>query len=76
MYKRNCPSCSIEITYKSKDSLNLANFKNSSCRKCGYKKQSEVRKGQIFSDDHKRKLSEAHTGKKLTEEHKIGRAHV
>jgi len=70
MYKRNCPSCSIEINYKSKDSLNLANLKNSSCKICGYKKQSDVRKGQIFSDEHKRKLSEAHTGKKLTEEHK------
>ena len=27
MYKRNCPSCSIEIVYKSKDSLIIANKK-------------------------------------------------
>lgn len=70
MYKRNCPSCSIEIVYKSKDSLIIANKKNSSCRKCGYTKQSEMRKGQIFSEEHKRKLSESHTGKKLSNEHK------
>jgi len=70
MYKRNCPLCFVEITYKSKDSLNIANDKNSSCRKCGYKKQSEVKKGQIFSDDHKKNLSESHKGKKLSKEHK------
>jgi len=70
MYKRNCPLCSIEISYKSKDSLNFANDKKSSCRKCGYKKQSEIRKGQIFSDDHKKSLSESHKGKKLSKEHK------
>lgn len=36
---RKCPSCNNELTYKSKDTFNQANKKNSICKSCSTKKQ-------------------------------------
>ena len=68
--KRNCPNCNSEITYKSINGLNYANKKKSLCKNCGYKRQSEIKKGIGLSEDHKRKLSIAKKGKTLSENHK------
>lgn len=74
--KRNCPNCNNEIIYKSISGLNYANNKKSLCKNCGYKKQSEIKKGIGLSEDHKNKLSIAKKGKNLSETHKtnIGNA--
>jgi len=49
-FKRNCPKCNCEITYKSKYSMIKANKKNSKCKSCGLK--------EIMTDDVKKKMSE------------------
>lgn len=49
-FKRNCPKCNCEITYKSKYSLINANKKNSKCKSCGLK--------EIMTDEVKKRMSE------------------
>ena len=49
-FKRNCPKCDCEITYKSKYSLINANKKNSKCKSCGLK--------EIMTDEVKKRMSE------------------
>jgi hypothetical protein len=70
MYKKKCPTCEKEISYKSKDSLSRSIIKNSNCRECMGKVISEKRKGMKFTIEHKKKLSDIKKCSKLSEEHK------
>lgn len=56
-YVRNCPKCYKEIYYSREDNLKRDKKKNLLCRSC-------CRKGRIFSDEHRKKLSEGKIGKK------------
>lgn len=53
-FKRNCPKCNCEITYKSKYSMINANKKNTKCKSCGLK--------EIMTDEIKKKMSERFKG--------------
>lgn len=40
-FKRNCSRCNIEITYKTKETLRIANKNNTYCKKCRNTKMSK-----------------------------------
>ena len=54
-WKRNCPKCNEEIFYTRKYERNRAEKVNAKCKSC-------IKKGIIFSEEHKKKLSEAKGG--------------
>lgn len=51
IYKRNCPDCNCELTYKSKSALNLAYKKNGFCRKCSQKGERNAFFGKHHSKE-------------------------
>lgn len=63
IYKRNCPDCGKEQTYKSSSHYNVANRQNRKCRSC-------CMKGKKHSEAAKKKISKNHSrhnlGKKLS----------
>jgi len=63
-FTKNCPQCGKEQKYKSERCLNRAIRNNNSCKSCSQK----GKKMPPFSEEHRRKLSEAHTGITHTEE--------
>ena len=62
MLTRNCPTCQVEIVYKTKQGLNVANKKSKRCRKCGGAETSKKLKGRVRSDEHKARISESKKG--------------
>jgi len=43
-FKRNCPCCNVELTYKSKAAMTRANKVNGHCRKCGISRGKKLAK--------------------------------
>lgn len=70
MYIKKCPNCGNDIIYKSEKSLKQSLRKNSVCKICMSKIISEKRKGVVFTEEHKQKLSNKKLGIKLSDEHK------
>lgn len=58
-YQRKCPKCEREVRYTSPSNFYRARTKNLVCKSC-------CRVGNLFSDEHKKKLSERKIGTKQT----------
>lgn len=71
-YKKNCPECGLEITYKQKRYLDDSLLKNKKCRWCCnvIRGKSSNRKGIFHNENSKLAISLAHKGKKLSVETK------
>ena len=67
---RNCPECNREIYYCTKYVLESAILNNTKCRSCGKKGKLHPMFGKSFSNEHRKKLSDAHKGKKCSTESK------
>ena len=71
MFTKSCPTCGIEMSYKTNKSLSASIRKNSVCEICRRLKISSSHKGVIKSDIHRKKLSEAKIGCKLSKKHRL-----
>ena len=61
MWTRDCPSCGKELSYTQEKGLKAAIKNNKSCKSC-------VKKGKIFSEEHRLNLAIAQEGKTYSEE--------
>jgi hypothetical protein len=59
MFTKKCPSCNIDLLYKTKGKLNQSIKKNSGCRKCANINKSKMMAGKTLSEAHKLKIKES-----------------